>query len=240
MARRKRRKKPRRSQPRPSSDYQRSVRQADEVLAQNDVEIREDNWQELALEWVASEDPERSILTRYFAEHEGKLGVAWARELLRMEVYFQLNDTALIVAHYDHAFSRYPRCALVEMWVADRLFRHQGDFWRARRMYRYTIEHLPDHPKPYYEMGFMSFLLGDLPGALAWFDQAAQRATGSYTEVAARASYNRGAVRLLMDGDRQAVIADMQEALRYKRDYAQARQMLRGLRSKREMKWTPW
>ena len=128
---------------RPSSAYQRNVRQADEVLARQGIDIQEDNWQALVLEWYTPEEPERSRMARYIARHEKKLGVDWAREILRIEVFFQAQDYEQIVDQYKRGFSRYPRCALVEMWVADQVFRHVGDFWRARPMYRYAIEHLP-------------------------------------------------------------------------------------------------
>lgn len=61
------------------------------------------------------------------------------------------------------------------MWVADLVFRCTNDFWQARRMYREAMEQLPGQPKPYYEMGFMHYLLGDFGGALDWFNQAADR-----------------------------------------------------------------
>jgi tetratricopeptide (TPR) repeat protein len=239
MAKRKRRKSRRRESRAPSL-YVQKVRRADVTLTQNSVEIRDDNWQEAALDWFVPKEPERTMLARYIAEHEDKLGVAWARELLRMEVYFQVGDHEQIIEHYDRAFARYPRCALVEMWVADQVFRLAGDFWRARPMYRYAIAHLPEHPKPYYEMGYMSYVLGDFDGALSWFNQAAERVSDAHGEIAARVFYNRGIVRYFLGGDKETVIADMKEALRYKRDYVQARQTLRGLRGRREVRFVPW
>ena len=217
MPKRRKRSRPRRPAPRSSSSvYQQAVRQADELLAENHIEIRPDNWQQLVLDWVTPDEPERGELARYIAAHEGQLGVPWARELLRLEVLIQAEEYMQIVAHYNRTLSRYPRCALVEMWVADYVFRHAADFWRARRMYRYVMEHLPDHPKPYYEMGFMSYLLGDFQGALDWFNQAAERASEAHGEIAARVFYNRGITRYFLEGDKRAVVADMQEALRYR------------------------
>jgi tetratricopeptide (TPR) repeat protein len=239
MAKRKR-KKPRRSRPRPSSPYQRNVRQADEALARQGIDIQEGNWQALVLEWYTPEEPEQSMMARHIAEHEHELGVNWAREILRMEVYFQVQDYEQIIEHHKRAFSRYPRCALVEMWVADQVFRHAGDFWRARPMYHYAIAHLPEHPKPYYEMGYMSYVLGDFQGALDWFNRAAERVTEAHGEIAARVFFNRGIVCYFLDGDKKAAIADMKEALRYKQDYIQAKQVLSGLRSKQEVRFVPW
>lgn len=230
--RRRRRKKPRRPSALPASAYRRNVRQADEVLSRNSVEIRGDNWQQLALDWFASEEPERGMLTRYIADHQRRLGVPWARELLRMEVFFQAEDHLQIIEHYDRAFSRYPRCPVVEMWVADQVFRHGGDFWRARQMYRYAVDRLPEHPKPHYELGFMSYLLGDFPGALGRFNQAAGLVADDDVEMGARVFYNRGLVRYFLDGDRKTAIADIKEALRRKPDYAQAQEALRGLRGR--------
>ena len=204
----------------------------------NNVDIRPDNWQQFALEWFTPNEPERGELTRYVADHEHRLGVAWARELLRLEVFFQAADHSQIIAHYDRAFSRYPRCALIEMWVADQVFRHGGDFWRARRMYRYVMDHLPNRSKPYYELGFMSYLLGDFPGALDWFNQAADRVRDDDVEMGARIFYNRGLVRYFLNGDRETAIADVQEALRRKPDYPQAKQALRALRG--IVRWSPW
>jgi tetratricopeptide (TPR) repeat protein len=224
--------------PRVSSVYQRNIRQADDILAGEGVEIRSDNWQQLALDWFVPSGPERDELARYIAVHEPELGVPWARDLLRLEVFFQAKDYTQIIAHYDRAFSRYPRCALVEMWVADQIYRHAGDFWRARQMYRYAVDHLPDHPKPYYELGFMSYLLGDFHSALDWFNQAAERVAGDDVEMGARVFYNRGMVRFALDGDREAAITDVGEALRRKPDYPQAKEALRGLRGK--IRWVPW
>jgi len=232
------RKRTRQARSRATPAYRKNVRQADDILAKEGVDIRPDNWQQLALDWFVPDEPERGELARYIADHEPQLGVAWAREVLRLEVFFQAKDYSQVIAHYERALSRYPRCALVEMWVADQFFRHQGDFWRARRMYRYAIEHLPDQGKPYYELGFMSYLLGDFSGALGWFHQAAGRVSEDDVEIAARIYYNRGIVRVLAEGDREAAIADVEEALRRKPDYPQAQEALRGLRGK--IRWVPW
>ena len=202
MSKRRRRKRPRRPSPR-SSEYRQAVRKADELLSRNSVEIWPDNWQQLALEWVTPVGPERGELARYIAAHEDQLGVVWARALLRLEVFIQAEQYLQIVTHYDRAFPRYPRCALVEMWVADYVYRHAGDFWRARQMYRYAIDNLPDHPKPYYELGFMSYLLGDFPGALDWFNQAADLVADGDVKLGARVFYNRGLMRFYLEGDRE-------------------------------------
>ena len=221
-----------------SSDYRRRIRQADDLLTQQGVEIQPDNWQELALDWFAPQEPERGALTRYMANHEQRLGIRWAQELLRLEVFFQVEDYPQIIHHYDEALSRYPRCPLVEMWVADQVFRHAGDFWRARQMYSYAAAQLPDNAKPCYDLGFMSYLLGDFPGALDWFNQAAERIRDTNPEMAARILYNRGIVRYLVDGDKDAAIADVEEALKRMPDYPQAKKALRGLRGK--LRWVPW
>jgi tetratricopeptide (TPR) repeat protein len=221
-----------------SSDYRRCIHQADDILTQEAVEIRPDNWQQLALDWFAPQEPERGELARYIADHEHQLGIRWARELLRLEVFFQVEDYPQVIDHYDRAFSDYPRCALVEMWVADQVFRYAGDFWRARQMYLYAAAQLPDNAKPCYDLGFMSYLLGDFPGALGWFNQAAERMPDKNPEMAARILYNRGIVRYLVEGNRGAAIADVEEALKRMPDYPQAKEALRGLRGK--LRWVPW
>jgi tetratricopeptide (TPR) repeat protein len=239
MTKRKRkRKKQRRASALAPSDYRHNIRQADEALAYNNVEIRPDNWQRLALDWFAPNEPERSELARYIAEHEQSLGVTWARELLRMEIFVQAKDYLQIIDHYEQVSSRYPRCTLLEMYVADQIFRLAGDFWRARPMYRYAVEHFPEHPKPYYELGFMGFLLGDFPGALEWFNQAAERVVEYDAELGARVFYNRGVTRYIVEGDREAAIADVKQALKLKPDYPQAKEALFGLRG--EVRWVPW
>ncbi len=236
------RRKPRRSSRSParspSSEYRQAVRKADQVLSISDIEVRSDNWQQLALDWFAPDEPGRSEMARYIAAHECQLGVAWARELLRLEVLFQAEEHLQIIAHYDRALSRYPRCAFAEMWVADQVFRHASDFWRARQMYRHVADNLPGYAKPRYEMGFMSYLLGDFRGALGWFNQAADLVADDDVELGARILYNRGLVRFYLDGNRKPAIADIREALRRKQDYPQAKEALRGLRGK--VRWVPW
>jgi hypothetical protein len=45
-------------------------------------------------------------------------------------------------------------------------------------------------------------------------------------------------VRYFLDGNRKTAIADLEEALRRKPDYPQAREALRGLRGR--VRWMPW
>jgi tetratricopeptide (TPR) repeat protein len=218
--------------------YRQALAQADQALKMSDSQVGSDNWQELALEWFALGERDRSELARYIAAYEPQLGVSWSREILRLEIFFQVEDSALVIVHYDRALSRYPRCALIEMWVADQLFRDNGDFWRARPMYRYAAAELPAFAKPRYELGFMSYLLGDFATALDWFNQAVARLTDDETELGARTFYNRGLMRTILEGDKEAAIADVKRALKLMPDYPQAKEALRGLRGK--LRWVPW
>jgi tetratricopeptide (TPR) repeat protein len=229
---------PRTASARAAAEYRRGIRQADGVLADEGVEIGAGNWRELALDWFAPEEPDRGELGRYIAAHEPRLGVRWARELLRLHVFFHVDDQLQVIDHYDRALSRYPHCALVEMYVADAVLRQEGDLWRARRMFRDAVDHLPDHAKPRYELGFIHFLLGDNPGALDWYNQAAGRVAKDDAEFAARILYNRGILRHFVGDDKEAAVADLEEALRLMPDYPQAKQALRSLRRKR--RWLPW
>ena len=56
--------------------------------------------------------------------------------------------------------------------------------------------------------------------------------------LAPRIFFNRGIVRFALQGDRQAALADVSEALRRKPDYAQAKEVLRTLQGK--SRWLPW
>jgi len=240
MAKRKKRKS-RRSPPqnRPSSPYRRALRQADELITRNDLEPRADNWQRLVLEWLVPAGPDRGFLAAYIDTHEAQLGPPWARDMLRLEIFFQAEDDEAALTHYREALSRYPRCALVELWLADLFFRYDNDFWRARRMYRYVMAELPGQPKPYYEMGFMHYLLGDFAGALDWFNQAADRVKSDDKMLGSLIHYNRGLMHYVVERDKKAAIADIKESLRRRRDYPQARIALEAIR-RGEMRWVPW
>ncbi len=220
------------------SGYRQGIRQADEVIAKNDVEIRPDNWQQLALDWFSPHEPDRSELARYIASHQDRLGVAWAREILRLQVFFEVQDYGRIVEHYDRMFRAYPRCVLAELWVAGYIMRTSGDFWRARQMYSNAAAELPIFAKPHYELGFMNYLLGDFSDALSQFDQAAALVADDDVELGSRIFYNRGLVRFALGGDKQAAIADVEEALRRKSDYPQAKEALRAFKGR--PRWVPW
>jgi hypothetical protein len=74
-----------------SGYYASWTHQADKILAKNDAEVRPDNWQQLALDWFTPHEPERRALARYIAAHQAKLGVAWAWDVLRKEIFFQVG-----------------------------------------------------------------------------------------------------------------------------------------------------
>lgn len=230
---------PERRPPHPSADYRRAVRKADSVLAESGVEIRADTWQAEALDWFTAGERDRQELARYIAAHEGALGVSWARDLLRLEVFLRAADHEAIIAHYDRAMNRYPRCPLVEMWAAEALARHGADWWQARALLLHAVEQLPDHAGPRYELGFQHYLLGDFAGAIAWFDEAAVRLTEAEDGIGSRVYYNRGLVRYALTGDKKAAIADVKTALRLDPDYTQAKQTLQALRG-RVARWVPW
>ena len=226
------------STPASSETYRQAIRNIDAILAKDGVEIRPDNWQQLAVDWYAPHEPDRAELGRYIAAHYDRLGVAWARDIMRLHVFLQAQDYAQVVAHYEGALRSYPRCALVEMWVAAYLMRTRGDFWQARQMDLNAAAELPAFAKPHYELGFMNYLLGDFRGALDQFDQAAAKLAADDSALGSRVFYNRGLVRFAISGDRQAALVDIREALRRRPDYAQAKEALRTLEGK--LRWLPW
>ena len=88
--------------------------------------------------------------------------------------------------------------------------------------------------------GEADFLLGDLPGALDWFNQAASRLTEhDGGMLASRLFYNRGITRFALEGDRKAARADLEQALEHDPGYTQAQEALRVLR-RRKVEWVPW
>ena len=220
------------------SGYAYWIRQADEILAKNGAEVRPDNWQQLALDWFTPHEPDRSALARYITAHQINLGVAWARDLLRLEIFFQVKDDIAVVEHYARAFRAYPRCAFIELWVAGHILRQHGEWWRVRQMYLNAAAELPTLAKPFYELGFMNYLLGDFPGALDQFNRAADLVAADDAELGSRIFYNRGLVCLAMNADKPAALADVEEALRRKPDYPQAKEALRALKG--HARWVPW
>jgi hypothetical protein len=52
--------------------------------------------------------------------------------------------------------------------------------------------------------------------------------------------YNRGLMRFLVAGDREAAIADLKLAIQLFPDHHQAPGTLRALQSKAQVRWTPW
>jgi len=48
--------------------------------------------------------------------------------------FSQAQDYLAVVEHYDRAFRAYPRCALVDVWVAGHVLRNISDFWRWSSM----------------------------------------------------------------------------------------------------------
>jgi hypothetical protein len=109
--------------------YRKAVREADRALAESQVEIGADNWQEVALDWFTADARDRGELSSYIGSHKSRLGIGWARDLLRLEVFLRAGDHEAIMAHHDRAMTRYPRCALVDTWVAEQIGRQGGDWW---------------------------------------------------------------------------------------------------------------
>jgi tetratricopeptide (TPR) repeat protein len=237
---RKRRKRRRPPAPHHDVDYRGALRRADEVLARNNVQPRPEDWPEVVLNRLTPEGPDRDELARYIEAHRERLGVGWARAMLRLEIFFQADDHEAVIVHHDRALSRYPRCAPFELYVAEQIGRQDGDWWRARPMLQFAADHLPDRARPRYELGFLHYLLGDFPGAVDWFNQAVSRLTEHDAGFqASRIFYNRGIARFILDGDRKAARADTKQALEHDPGYEQAQEFLRVLR-RRKVEWVPW
>jgi tetratricopeptide (TPR) repeat protein len=210
-------------------------------LGRNGIEPSPFNWRELVLDWFTATEPGRTAMTRYIDAHAPELGVEWTREMLRLEVFFQAQNNLQIVEHYYRALTDYPPCPYLETEVAGPLIRYGGDLWTARVLLRHAIDHLPDHPKPYYDMGYLSHLLGDVPGALDWYNRGLPLFGEEEPEMKARLLYNRSIVRYHLDGDRDAAIADLERALELYPDYLQARHTLDALRGESgEVRLLPW
>ncbi len=224
----------------PDLDYQEALGEADRELVDNNVEVLRQNWQELVLNWFARAGRDRVEMARYVDANGDKLGPTWARDMLRLEVFFQAEDHDAIMVHYHQALAGYPRCALVELYVGERIGRHGAAWWRARAMLLYAAEHLPGYARPRYELGYHHYLLGDFPGALRWFDEAEARLTEEDAGFqASRLYFNRAIVRLMNTGDRDAAIVDLKQALQHDREYPQAQAHLRALK-RGKVRWVPW
>lgn len=226
----------------PVAAYREAVREADRALVEGGIEIGADTWQAVAREWFVEEGRDQEELAGYIAAHEGRLGVRWARDLMRLWVFIQEDDFEAILAHYARAMIRYPRCALVDLWVASVMAHHSTNWWQARSMLLYTAEELPGHARPCHELGFQHYLLGDFAGAVAWFDKALARLTEDEVDLRAQTHLNRAVSQVAAGGDPRAAIAEVKHALRLRPDYALAKSALRVLRSRRRRKrrlWTP-
>ena len=224
----------------PDFDYREALGKADRVLAHNNVEVKHHNWQELALNWFAPSGRDRVEMARYVDANAGKLGPTWARDLIRLEVFFQAEDHDAIIVHYHQALAGYPRCALAELYVGEQIGRHGAAWWVARDMLLYAAEHLPDYARPRYELGYHHYLLGDFPGALRWFYEAEARLTEEDAGFQASRLYlDRAIVRLMNTGDSEAAIADLMQALQHDSEYTQAQVQLRALKHGK-VRWVPW
>jgi tetratricopeptide (TPR) repeat protein len=220
------------------AEYRQALQDADQVLADEGVELGADTWQEMALEWFTSDERELENLAGYMAAHEGRLGPRWARELLRLGLFAHEEYHEASLTHYQRVMARYPRCAVVELWVATVMAYHSTDWWRTRSMLLYTVEQFPDHARPRYELGFQHHLLGDFAGAVAWFDEAAARLVEDEVDLGAQVYLNRAIAHISNGGDRKTAIAGIKEALRLKPDYVKAQEALHKLGGK--VRWTPW
>jgi tetratricopeptide (TPR) repeat protein len=232
---------PRRLPLRESADYEFYLDQADAVLARNNIVPLPTNWRALVLDWFPADEQAREAMARYIDAHEAELGFDWAREMLRLELFFQAQDDIQVVEHYHRALAGYPPCPYLELEVAGPMIRYGGDLWTARVLLWNAIEHFPNRPKPYYDMGYLSHLLGDVPGALEWYNRGISLVPKDEGEMAARLRYNRSIVRYHLDGDRDAAIADLERALELYPDYLQARQVLGAFQDKSgEVRLLPW
>ena len=220
------------------AEYRQAVRDADQVLAEDGVELGAGTWQATALKWFTTDEREQENLAGYMAAHEGRLGPRWVRELLRLGIFLDEDYHEASLTHYDRGMVRYPRWAVVELRVAAVMLHSSADWWRARSMLLYAAERLQGHAWPRHELGFQHYLVGDFEGALGWYDEAAARLVEDEVDLGAQVYLNRAVAHIANGGDRKTAIAGIKKALRLKPEYAQARETLRALRGK--VRWTPW
>lgn len=220
------------------AEYRQALREADQMLAEDGVELGAETWQAAALDWFTSDEREQESLAGYMAAHEDRLGPRWARELLRLGLFVQDEYHEATLTHYDRVMARYPRCPVVELWVATMMGHHSADWWRTRSMLLLAVEEFPDHARPRYELGFQHHLLGDFEGAMGWLDEATARLVEDELDLGAQVYLNRAVNHLAHGGDCKTAIAGIKKALRLKPDYVQAQAALRKLGG--SGRWRPW
>jgi hypothetical protein len=57
--------------PRPAratAAYRQAVRQADQVVVENEVDLQPETWPQIVMDWFAPEEPERGTLARVLGE----------------------------------------------------------------------------------------------------------------------------------------------------------------------------
>ncbi len=216
---------------RASATYREGLREANRILHEHYTLPDQDSWQEIALEtWTPAGTPDREAFNHYITKYADQLGIAWANAVLKLDIFLQAKDSACVVEHYDRAFQRYPRCALIEIWVTDHIFYHLGDFWRAREMYVYQADTLPTHPKPRYELGFLHHIIGDHEESLRWFNEAVPLLEGQEHNFQAQVYFNRGLIRYMLHSHDKHALADIRQALKLRPDYAEAQQVLKAIK----------
>ena len=193
------------------------------------VKIDNDNWREMAVKDLDSDDKAIQYLKKYIAENGSVLGPGWAKNFRKFFFLWYNNEYKEYASVYYNILGNYPDNYFVEQAMGEYYYKVKPKLLCAREHFKKAEVLLSEISKPKAHLGMVYNALGDNEKAYRYFDEAYNHSGDeqiAVKEIQSQSLLNMGVI-LIQSGKRKEGRELVREALKIRPDYEYAKQILR-------------
>ena len=201
------------------------INSIDEIYAK----IDNDNWREMAVKDLDSDDKAIRYLEKYIAENESILGPGWAKNFRKFFFLWYDGEYKEYASIYYNILGNYPDNYFAEQAMGEYYYKVKPKLLCAREHFKKAEILLPEISKPKAQLGMVYNALGDNEKAYRYFDEACNHSGDeqiAVKEIQSQSLLNMGVI-LIQSDKRKEGREFVRKALKIRPDYEYAKQILR-------------
>ncbi|RJO61150.1 hypothetical protein C4544_03605 [candidate division WS5 bacterium] len=201
------------------------INSVDEIYAK----IDNDNWREMAVKDLDSDDKAILYLEKYIAENGSILDLSWAKNFRKFLFLWYNDEYKEYASVYYNILGNYPDNYFVEQAMGEYYYKAKPKLLRSREHFKKAEALLPEISKPKAQLGLIYSALGDSEKAYRYYEEAYNQSCDeqiAVKQIQSQSLLNMGII-LIQSSKRKEGRELVRKALKIRPDYEYAKQILR-------------